>query len=250
MRNKVVNVAALLAGILALGLAPDAGALPFNFEMRELLPELNPIARDVYVGCTTCTLAQYDAIVVPAGWEKAAPRVQLFQSGSVVLPTPPPGVAPDADFVPGIPGPEFVYTARVLGGAVVGFDAALGFLSVAQVQRDNQLTYDAGTVVHEVIDTGGERYILFTFDHAASLSTYDLLSVGSLAALGLPAGWSYESRVLSDALTIDSGGLATVFAQGNLGSYQQYSVVPEPGVCALLGGILMFGTAARSRRAG
>jgi len=146
------------------------------------------------------------------------------------------GAVPSVDFIPEIPGDEFAFVARVLSGAVVGFDFTVGALTKLQVARDVKFTYDAGTVIHEVIDDSGARYLLFNFD-TESVADYELMAEGSLAGLPLPAGWSYESRTLDEEFSIRSGGLATVFSQGSLASYQQYAV-PEPSSLVLM--ILAF----------
>ncbi len=245
MRPKIVKCRPGFWLVLLFALAPaPASAMGFNFEMRQLLPGINPIARDVYA-CETCTLEQFEAIPVPAGWEKAPARTQLFSS-AINLGSPDNGVPTSIDFVPDVPGNEFEYVARVLSGTVVGFDLGLGPLAIAQVQRDVEFTYDAGSVIHEVIDPTGERYILFTFDFALSESTYDLMAEDSLAALALPAGWTYESSTLSEALVFDSDGLATVFSQGGIASWQRYAGVPEPSAAALaLAAAIGFATLTR-----
>jgi len=80
--------------------------------------------------------------------------------------------------------------------------------------------------VHELTDGEGAPYLLFSLNLELGL---DPTQPGALASLGLPAGWSYASRVLSEDLVIDSGGLATVFAQELAASYQRYAPVFEPG---------------------
>ena len=237
----------LVAGAFLVAFSGQATALPLNLEMRRLRPDINFAARDVYT-CTGCTLEQYNAIVAPAGWMKAAPRVRLSNS-AVAQPLPlPSGSLPDADFIPELPGNEFFYIAQVLSAAPIASDPILGFLSVAQVQRDTLLIYDAGSLVHEVIDVAGNPYMLFTFDLALSESTYDLTAIDSLSGLGLPPGWTYRSRVLTEEFVLDSEGLATVFAQGNVGAYQRYTAVPEPGLLLLIAFGFGLLTAARSEK--
>lgn len=241
----------LFASALLTIVGMQATAMPLNLEMRRLRPDINRVARDVYT-CTDCTLEQYDAIIPPAGWMKAAPRVQVFNSSNRQPIPLPSGALPDADFIPELAGNEFFFIAEVLSGQPVGSDPFLGFLAVAQVLRDTQLIYDAGSLVHEVFDTAGDPYMLFTFDFALSESTYDLMVLDSLAGLGLPVGWTYSSRVLTDRFVLDSDGLATVFAQGNVATYQRYTPVPEPSslVLAAFGlGMLAAGRPSRTRPA-
>lgn len=185
---------------------------------------------------------------------KAAPRVQAFNSATRQPIPLPSGALPDADFIPEIAGNEFFFIAEVLSGQPIGSDPSVGSLAIAQVLRDTQLIYDAGSIVHEVFDTAGDPYMLFTFDLALSESTYDLMVLESLSGLGLPAGWTYSSRVLTEQFVLDSGGLATVFAQGNVAAYHRYTPVPVPEpepsslVLAALGlGILGAGRPRRDR---
>lgn len=247
MPARAPTVLGLVFGLGVTTLAAGAAALPFNFEMRQLHPEINAAARYVYGACTACTLAQYQAIVTPSGWEKAPPRVGLWSSGTFTSPTPPAGAPSAVDFVPEIPGDEFLFIAEVLSAQIVGYDASLGILATAQVRRDTVHTYDAGSVVHEVIDAAGNHYVLLTFDYALSQSTYDLGTVGSLASLALPVGWSYESRILTQPLVIASNGLATVFSQGNVATYQEYSV-PEPAGVGLVGLVVAIVLGGGTRR--
>jgi hypothetical protein len=53
--------------------------------------------------------------------------------------------------------------------------------------------------------------------------------------------------VLAQDLIVDSEGLATVFAQGQLASWQRLTVVPEPGTMTLVAGSLIA-LASRRRR--
>jgi hypothetical protein len=247
--------AGLAALVAAVGLAAsDAGALGFNFEIREPTGA-NSFAGHTYL-CTTCTLEQFEAVVVPAGYDKRNPRYFLPSSATQEPLTPPPGVAASLDFVAEIPGDDFFYVAEILNGSFLGFDAGLGaVLALAQVQRSNVFTYDAGEVVHEVVDGIGNHYVLFLFDVYLAES-YDLGQVGSLASFGLPAGWTYESRVLASPLVIDTGGVADVFSHTSLGAgvlaaWQLYEV-PEAGaplaIAAALGGLALLGWRARDSR--
>ncbi|MEE8166002.1 MAG: PEP-CTERM sorting domain-containing protein [Myxococcota bacterium] len=71
-------------------------------------------------------------------------------------------------------------------------------------------------------------------DLALSESTYDLTVLDSLSGLDLPDGWTHRSRVLTEEFVLDSEGLAAVFAQGNVATYQHYTPVPEPGSLLLV----------------
>jgi hypothetical protein len=250
MRIKVVNAKGTLLSAVALLLllAGDAPALPLVVEMHELRPDLGPISRDVYL-CEACTLEQFAAIVEPEGWSKTVPRVGLWSSAVSTGPPDNPGVPLTREFVAEIPGEEFTYVARVVDAALVGIVDGSP-LVLAHVQRNTVHTFDAGSVIHEVIDDVGNRYVAFTFDQALSESTYDVEAVGAFAGLPLAAGWTYESRVLTEALVMDSGGLATVFNQGGFASYQRYLTVPEARPLALMLAALATAGTGRRRRPG
>jgi hypothetical protein len=225
MRNKVLRLAgALLALVVTSGHAVGASAQDYILELRLPNADNPPFSQWVYP-CLGCTLAQFAAVVPPTGFLKAPPKLFLPSGASVVLPVAPPGVPQTLDLVPGIPGPDFVLTARVLSAQIVGFDPTLGPLAVAQVQRDTVFHYDAGEVVHELTDPAGNTYTLFGFDVVLS-SVIDVTQPGALAGLGLPSGWAYSSRVLPSELLLVSNGLASVFSQGGAATWQRLEEIP------------------------
>ena len=122
-------------GVSALaGLAAPAGAASILLESREFTTDFIPISRNVYQ-CPTCTLEDWETVVLPGpGWEKADPKL-LLPEVAATLPTPPEGVPASIDLVPGIPGDDHLYIARVLDGVLLGRDATFGFLSLARVER-------------------------------------------------------------------------------------------------------------------
>lgn len=244
--GRVLEGATLGALMLAAlgGFPADAGAIIFNMEVREVT---GTFTRYVY-GCgypCQLTPAQHDSLVAPAGFEVAPTRVMLFDSGSTNLPTPPTGVAPTLDLFPGVAGPEYTYIAEVLGATFLQLDGSVGGAHViAQVQRDTSFTYDAGTVVHEATDTSGNTYVLFNIPYTL-YQTIDVFQEGAMAAFNLPTGWTYSSRTLTSDLVVASGGEATVYAQGTVGTWQM--LVPEPSILSLLAVGLLVVAAARSR---
>jgi hypothetical protein len=232
--------------LLAIGFAAGpAAAQEYVLEVRELTGE-NFFSRHVYI-CTECTPEEFATVVPPAGFEKAPAKLFMPAEGVGTPATPPPGTPAALDLLLDVPGAEFDYIARVLNGALLGFDANFGVLATAEVERFIQFRYDAGDVVHELIDANGDPWILFSFA-LELLPDYDVDQVGSLAGLPIPAGWSYTSRVLDEELVISSNGLASIFAQGLYNSYQRYTPVPEAGTLALLApGLALLAARRRAR---
>ena len=212
--------------------ASPVAAQEYILEVQEPTGE-NLFARNVYL-CADCTLAQFADVTAPPGFIKAPPKLVVPDAAVTSRPTPPLGVAPGLDLVLDIPGDDFDFVAHVGDGELLGFLPGFGPFAISQVERDSVFQYDAGRVVHEVSDPDGSSWILFSFD---IVQTADLDQIGSLSGLPLPAGWSYESRVLDQPLVIRSNGLAEVFTQGQLNLYQHYdsAQVPEPGTLLLVG---------------
>lgn len=236
-----------VAALWALAGASGAAAMGLNLEVRQLTAQGFPFGRNVYL-CPTCSLADFASVQLPAptGWEQDVPKWRI-PDATAVIPTPPAGVPASLDLVAGLPGDEFVYVARVLGGTLLGSGATLGALALADVERDTVFTYHAGDVVHEVFDTEGRAHVLFTIA-TDLLATYDLSQEGSLAGLvELPNGWSYASRTLNEDFVVASGGLAHVFSMGGVASWQRVSV-PEPGPLPLLAAGFAVASGARRRR--
>jgi hypothetical protein len=222
-RTRSILAMATLLGLAAL-LPPAASAAEsLLFEVRELTNVNPPFSRNVYA-CPLCTEEQFALVVAPSGFEKAPGKLFLPSFATANLPTPPPGVAPGLDLVPDIPGDDFIFIAQVLTAQPVGFDPVFGFLAVASVQRDTLFRYDAGEVVHEVSDTQGNTFQLFSFG-LDLLDSIDVSQVGALAGLPYPPGWTYSSHVLGEDRWVSSEGLAGVFAQGQQASWQRL----EPG---------------------
>ena len=250
-RGLRMGPALVLAAVCALVVpvrAADASGLHFEIA--------NPNGVNQFSGynylCPDCTIEQYAAMLLPAGYAKRNTRILLPSTTGGFPATPPPGIPMALDFVPGIPGNDFFFCCEVLNGSVLGFDIASGVIfNTALVKRSNVFTYAAGMVVHDVIDPLGNRYALFLIDRVLA-ETLDVGQLGSLAGLALPAGWTYESRVLAAPLEIGTeGGVADNFGQVALGAgvltaWQRYAV-PEPATLLLVaGGLLGLGVARRN----
>ncbi len=153
-----------------------------------------------------CTLAEFDSLTPPAGWQQIL-RLQLAATTISFSTLPPQGVASSYEFN----GFTFDYIATLAGSQNLGPG-----LRVLSVQRDTEVVYDAGSVVHEVSNPAGEIFTLIGAD-AQFLQTAGLSMavLDSFSGTSVPAGWSYSSRVLIDPLVLDPGGLATVFSSNS-----------------------------------
>jgi hypothetical protein len=76
--------------------------------------------------------------------------------------------------------------------------------TVNEVTRDTVFVFNAGEEIYELIDPDGERWVMQTFSQVAdpTLSRADL--AGLAGRLTLPEGWSYQPRVLTETLRVDT----------------------------------------------
>ena len=76
--------------------------------------------------------------------------------------------------------------------------------SVNKVDRKTVFNFDAGRPIFELIDPDGRRWVMQTYSQAVDPS----LSVASLPNLAtrltLPTGWRYETRTLTEPLSVDT----------------------------------------------
>lgn len=73
-----------------------------------------------------------------------------------------------------------------------------------QVNRRTVFVFDPGEEIYELVDPGGQRWVMQTWSQVAdpTLSRADL--PGLAARLQLPQGWTYQSRVLNEPLRVDT----------------------------------------------
>jgi hypothetical protein len=73
-----------------------------------------------------------------------------------------------------------------------------------QVHRHSVSTFDTGEVVYELHDPALRRWVMQTWSQIVdpNLSRADLAGLGE--RLGLPQGWTYQSRTLTTPLRIDT----------------------------------------------
>ena len=95
------------------------------------------------------------------------------------------------------------------------------FYTPNQVQRDTIFQYSAGQPVYELVSPQGEVYRMQSYSQIAdpNLSMADLADLG--ARLKLPAGWKYQTHILSANEALNSHGLASVINDDLYDSYQK-----------------------------
>ena len=76
--------------------------------------------------------------------------------------------------------------------------------SVNKVDRKAVFTFDAGRPVFELVDPDGQRWVMQTWSQVVdpNLTLDDL--AGLATRLSPPPGWRYETRTLTEPLTVDT----------------------------------------------
>jgi hypothetical protein len=76
--------------------------------------------------------------------------------------------------------------------------------TVNEVSRHTVFVFNAGEEVYELIDPDGQRWVMQTWSQIAdpNLSRADLPGLAS--RLNLPEGWTYQPRVLTSELRLDT----------------------------------------------
>ncbi|HUH72187.1 MAG TPA: hypothetical protein VLZ05_27005 [Mycobacterium sp.] len=87
---------------------------------------------------------------------------------------------------------------------------------VNKVSRNTVFVFNAGEEVYELIDPDGRRWVMQTWSQVAdpNLSRDDLPGLAS--RLELPAGWTYQPRVLTGELRVDTRNQAAQVLQDDL----------------------------------
>jgi hypothetical protein len=88
--------------------------------------------------------------------------------------------------------------------------------TVNKVSRRTVFVFNAGEEVYELIDARGQRWVMQTWSQVAdpNLKREDL--PGLAGRLELPDGWSYQPRVLTSELRVDTRTQAAQVLQDNL----------------------------------
>ena len=92
-----------------------------------------------------------------------------------------------------------------------------------KVNRHTVFVFNAGQQIYELIDPQGQRWVMQTLSQVSdpNLSQADLPRLAD--RLDLPAGWTYQPRVLTDELRVDTRSRAAQVLQDNLTN--SYSLV-------------------------
>ncbi|MGZ4530004.1 MAG: hypothetical protein ACXVYA_10310 [Mycobacterium sp.] len=92
-----------------------------------------------------------------------------------------------------------------------------------KVNRHTVFVFNAGEEVYELIDPQGQHWVMQTLSQVTdpNLSRADLPRLAD--RLDLPAGWTYQPRVLADELRVDTRSRAAQVLQDNLTN--SYSLV-------------------------
>ena len=88
--------------------------------------------------------------------------------------------------------------------------------SVNEVSRHTVFHFDAGRPVFELVDPDGQRWVMQTWSQIvdARLGLEDLPGLGR--RLNLPEGWRYETRVLTERLSVDTATRNALVMQDDL----------------------------------
>jgi hypothetical protein len=88
--------------------------------------------------------------------------------------------------------------------------------TVNEVDRNTVFVFNAGEEIYELVDPDGKRWVMQTFSQVAdpNLTRADL--PGLADRLTLPDGWSYQPRVLTETLRVDTTTRPARVTQDNL----------------------------------
>ena len=96
--------------------------------------------------------------------------------------------------------------------------------TIFMLKRTQRMVYYKGKPVYELIDPVGNNYVMEAHDGRHPMA--------SLAAMGdemkkLPAGWKYQTRILTENLVMDLTPNQTIYAVGDEFN-QYYTRPPKP----------------------
>ena len=116
------------------------------------------------------------------------------------------------DFIEEVPGDEYQLIVKNLDARII--ETSGGSVTVeAQVMRDTVLRFDAGRRIHELTDPDGSVFVLFAYGvDPSNVVIPDTEDPGFMGEFNPPAGWTYASRVIEEALLLETTDIATVLA--------------------------------------
>ena len=182
----------------------------FTHKMMKATDENPPFSSLAYE-CFECTAEQQASIVPPEGWTKGPVQLTLVTGELRSRPTFE-GVEDAVDFLEDVPGEEYKLIAKNISGEIIEAGPN-GFIAEVKVIRDTLLRFEAGGRVHEFTDPDGRVFVLFA--HEVNPEDPDAIDFEAADALGEiyePEGWTYSTRILEDALLLDTPEVATVLA--------------------------------------
>ena len=161
--------------------------------------------------CFECTFEQFLAIDPPEGWSKGPTQVVL-PVGELRSRPSFEGVPDAVDFVPEIPGAEYVLIVKNIDARFVE-TGPNGIIVEAQVMRDTVLRFAAGQRVHELTAPDGGIFTLFAYEvDPRNVNPPDFQAADGLGDFAGPEGWIYSSRILEEEMALDTPETATVLA--------------------------------------
>jgi hypothetical protein len=214
--------------------AASGEPLPLTYELRMPAPE-NPdvLAHSYY--CNACSPDTWPSVIAPEGSAKEGLRIRMQGKTTVTPLSPPPGIPAALDLSPEVPGAEMVYMMRALSVRPIGYRFSSGVQVRVLVERTTTFTYEAGSVVHELTDTDGDKWILFGMPLALTIhdpqgeGDIDPTELDALRGLGGPWFWTYSSRMLTEDLTVSALGVTEIIGQLRGAAWQRVtSVEPAP----------------------
>ena len=211
LRQIVITCALLPAHVLA-------DPLYLVYEIRVPAGDNPDVMAHSYY-CTGCTPETWPGVIAPEGSVKEPLRFPIQARTTVTPLEPPPGVPARLDLSPEVPGAEMVYIMRALSVRPIGYRFSSGTQVRVWVERINSFIYEAGSVVHELTDTKGDKWILFgmplslTVHDPAGRGRIDPTKLGGLKSLKGPWFWTYSSRVLEEDLVVSANGKTEIIGQ-------------------------------------
>ncbi|MEE2785792.1 MAG: hypothetical protein VX589_00535 [Myxococcota bacterium] len=162
--------------------------------------------------CAECTFEQHLSIVPPEGWSKGPTQVAVFTSGELRSTPMFDGVPNAVDFLPEMPGKEYILIAKNVSARLVE-RSLTGVVVIAQVIRDTVFRYAAGRRIHELTSPDGDIFVLFAYHvDPTNVVIPDFNDEAALGNFQAPQGWTYGTRILNAELRLESTDVATVLA--------------------------------------